>query len=71
MREIRLALVPGKRYRVTFEDCCVNGEFTGVFLRWEEDGEAHQPADEGDVYGHRAIFDTGSVERNRWEAEEV
>lgn len=26
------ALIVGRRYQVTFEDCCIAGEATGVFL---------------------------------------
>lgn len=37
-------LVPGKRYRVQFEDCCTQGFFTAVFERYEldEDGDPYE-----------------------------
>ena len=32
-------LVPGKKYRATFSDCCVGGEFTATFqsVEWLDD----------------------------------
>jgi len=36
----RVQLVPGELYRVSFDDCCVEGEFVARFVRYEyEDGE--------------------------------
>lgn len=29
-------LVPGKTYRVVFQDCCINGEFSGEFIQSSE-----------------------------------
>jgi hypothetical protein len=30
-------LVAGRTYRVTFDDCCTQGYFTDVFVRYETD----------------------------------
>jgi hypothetical protein len=32
-------LVPGKRYRVSFNDCCANGWFEGIFTGGDPDVE--------------------------------
>ena len=46
-------MVPGERYRVTWEDCCVSGTAIGTFLRFAEyDGEVP----------YRAVFDFGWLE---------
>lgn len=45
-------LVPGVRYLIDMQDCCIQGEITGVFERYEldEDGDP-------DV----AVFDFGRI----------
>jgi hypothetical protein len=48
----RETLVPGQRYRITLDDCCVEGWFEGVFVEIVRDSE-------GDPDGLR--FDTGVV----------
>ncbi len=56
-------LVPGRRYRVRFEDCCVEGEFTAVFVG------PPVPAESYDDYNYEnAKIDGGSFQ---WEAEEA
>ncbi len=45
-------LIPGTRYKVSFNDCCVGGHFTGVFERLVVDDEGHIES---------AVFDTGET----------
>lgn len=47
----RLALVPGVRYALELEDCCIQGNLSAVFLRYE--------LDEGEPY--KAVFDIGTI----------
>jgi hypothetical protein len=57
-------LVPGNRYRIEMDDCCIQAIVTGVFERYELD-EDQEP----DV----AVFDFGTVEPmwGQWEAFDV
>ena len=48
-------LKPGTRYTVTFDDCCVRGEFEAVFVRLEVD-------DDADAEYGVAIFETARLE---------
>jgi hypothetical protein len=42
----------GKKYRVTFEDCCVSGQLTGIALGWgDAHGMIHIYLDSGTVNG--------------------
>ncbi len=56
---------PGMRYRITFEDCCVQGDLVGTFQGWEDEDGEH----------NRAIFDFGKIGPcgswyGAWEVEE-
>jgi hypothetical protein len=70
-------LTVGKRYRVTFHDCCVEGEIEGVFQRLEalvgKDDEFTHPGDVGVIYGYQYHFDFGWVgpDWGQWKAEEI
>lgn len=55
-------LKPGHRYRVEFEDCCVQGEFTATFVEMKLDDEGDE-GDEGEPWA--AIFDTARI-TNSW-----
>jgi hypothetical protein len=46
-------LIPGKRYKVTLSDCCIDGHFTSTFVQvvLDEDGTPD-----------RAVFIDGKVE---------
>jgi hypothetical protein len=49
-----MILTIGKKYRATFEDCCVSGAFESELIRAEHygtvaEGEAHYFVDSGDV----------------------
>lgn len=58
------ALNPGTRYTLELDDCCVKGELSAVFLRYEldEDGDPDQ-----------AVFDIGTIGPmwGQWEATEA
>ena len=45
-------LQAGKHYRITLDDCCIQGEFEATFLRWK-------PSNDGSVEYDRAVFDNG------------
>jgi len=30
-------LIPGKRYKITLDDCCIQGELVGTFLKYDAD----------------------------------
>lgn len=52
-------LTVGKRYRVEFRDCCVNGELTGELQ--EIIDESDEPHDD-DYYSVTFVFDSGKIE---------
>ncbi len=63
------ALVPGKRYRIDFHDCCVNGSFVGVFseIEWTPNRTGDPPN-----YPTNLLFDTGHIDvRGDWTATEL
>lgn len=45
-------LVPGTRYRITLDDCCIRGTLTGTFKSYilDEDGDSDE-----------AVFDIGTI----------
>lgn len=61
-------LKAGAVYHVTMEDCCVEGEFTSVFVRWH-------PSEDGTVTFYRAEFANGVFigpgYPAQWKVEEV
>ncbi len=61
-------LEPGKRYKITFDDCCVQGELVGTFLRWDKDAEGESP---DELIYYRAFFNFGEIEGWAWEVEEA
>lgn len=56
-------LKPGRKYKITFSDCCISGELTGKFIRWE--------GTEKDLVYRYAIFDFGKITGWAWKAETV
>jgi len=61
-------LVTGRRYRVTFEDCCAWGHFVGTFewIRYDE----REPD-----FAEALVFDTGEIspvdqDQGSWEITE-
>lgn len=59
-------LTPGKRYVVTFDDCCVQGILSGVFGHYEN------PDDDEELNAYSgAVFDFGLVSGHGWDAEDV
>lgn len=64
-------LVPGKRYRVEFDDCCVRGAFEGRFLEWaQEQVELGHDLEDAAHYID-ARFDFGYVTGWAWTATEI
>lgn len=58
-------LAPGQLYTITFEDCCVEGNFKAIFLEWDFGDDAEHDYDYAD-----AIFDIGKIGPGwgRWNA---
>ena len=55
----RKGLVPGARYRITIEDCCVEATLVGTFLRTEwDDGEPSYVFDIGTIGPHWGRWET-------------
>lgn len=50
------ALVPGRRYRVTLDDCCLQGWFVGTFERF-----AVSPDLDGTPFVDGLVFDVGQI----------
>jgi len=69
MRERHLE--SGKRYKITMDDCCIQGEFIGTFLRWENVNPSDSQ-NEPLMYA-TAVFDIGSIEPGwgAWTTEEI
>ena len=68
-KKIKLSeLRPGKKYKVTFHDCCVQGVLTGIFKGWEDEAEDDPPED---LIYHIAFFDFGVIEGWAWEVEVI
>ena len=62
-------MVPGKMYRITMEDCCIQGVIFGTFIQWiTEDEEG--PFEEGE---NIAKFDIGHIGPawGAWKVEEL
>lgn len=59
-------LVPGKRYRITIEDCCVGAEMYGTFLHIHYDSDEYD-----DVRDYH--FDIGIIgpDWGAWTTEEI
>jgi hypothetical protein len=38
-----ITMVPGTKYRVTFDDCCAKGFFEDVFVRYESASDDPDP----------------------------
>lgn len=54
-----LRLVPGRRYRVTLDDCCIEGHFDAVFVKVHLTREA-----DGTPFCQGLIFDTAVIGPN-------
>ena len=51
-------LIEGTQYQVKIEDCCINAEFTAVFLRYEANSEfedAEEQRDYGKTYWSNGV----------------
>lgn len=46
----------GTTYRVTFEDCCVQGQFTSMLVKDDEEGN-----DDLLIYSHAYTFENGVI----------
>lgn len=64
-RHLRPAeLVPGVRYRVALEDCCVQGHFTAVFVGFRQDRTGPTDATRGPASADdfdRLVFEGAEV----------
>ena len=63
--ELRHTLTPGRRYSISLEDCCIEGQLEGVFLGRVIDVE------EGMVTDYRFDFGTLGPDWGKWYTEEV
>lgn len=55
----KVEMITGQRYRIEFEDCCVEGSVTGVFERWRLDDDMEPTTENGDY--SKAVFDIGII----------
>lgn len=66
----KLKLIPGQRYLITMNDCCVQGRLLAVFVGYsyyEEEDEDEAPLDTPEA----AVFDVAIIGPiwGRWEVE--
>ncbi len=48
LEDEKKALKPGVKYKITMDDCCIEGEIYGVFVEW-------------DLESREAVFDIGRI----------
>lgn len=61
MDEEKAGMVPGKRYRITLKDCCIEGEIFGTFVEWQWPENWDGGRGEDDRAYQEAIFDIGRI----------